>query len=104
MCWAWGRTHTRPPDKTNEGDGDVLGVGARAHAADAGAVPPNKTKQADGDVLGVGTKAHAVDKAVVPPDNTKVVSLHYARADHRSGVDGTSPGEHRSARPSTGTK
>ena len=93
-----------PPNKKKEGSGDVLGVGAQAHAADTAAVLPDKTKEGDGDVLSVGAQTHAGDKATVPPDQTKVVSSHYARADHRSGADGTSPGEHRSARSSTGAK
>ena len=52
----------------------------------------------------VGANAHAADKAAVPPDKMKVVSSHHAHADHRSGFDWTSLGEHRSARPSTRAK
>ena len=55
-----------PPDKAKEVDDDNLGMEAKAHAAAKAAIPPNKANMVKDDVLGVGVKSHAADK-VAPP-------------------------------------
>ncbi len=45
-------------------------LGARAHVAWEAVVPPDEKKEGNGNVLGVGAKAqaHATDKAAVPQE------------------------------------
>ncbi len=73
--------------------------GANAHATDKATVTPDKAKAGNNNVLGVGIKAHAMSKVTVPQDKTKMVSLHHARADHRSGFSGTRTRGHMSTPP-----
>ncbi len=49
-------------------DNDVFGEEGKTRAERRDDLPPNKTKEGNGDVLSLGAQAHAVVEAAVPPD------------------------------------
>ena len=59
----------------------MLGVGTKAHVADKAAVPPNKTKEGNIDVLGVGV--HPPCTGVCWDMTSLGISLMLPMLDHK---------------------